>query len=180
MLFVCLAMCETEEEKTKFEKIYKEYKKHMFYTAYKILRNKHDAEDAVSKAFLVIVKNLKNISEVRCHKTMGYVVIIVENIAIDMYRKEKRHGTTPIDDVEYRLVDGTSTEQLVESMVTRNVLSLLPSSYREVLMLKYMNGYKNAEIAEMLNITEENLRHRMMRAKNKLAKILEKEGAYNK
>lgn len=49
--------------------------------------------------------------------------------------------------------------------------------YRDVLMLRYIQGYKNPEIAELLNISNEAVRKRIERAKLKLAQILsESEG----
>jgi len=58
----------------------------MFYVAMKILRNEHNAEDAVHKAFLSILENLDKISNVECPKTQSYIVIIVERKAIDIIR----------------------------------------------------------------------------------------------
>ena len=40
-------LIETEEDKSKFEEIYTEYRYLMQYLAYKRLHNKQDAEDAV-------------------------------------------------------------------------------------------------------------------------------------
>ena len=79
-------MIDSEEDKTKFEQIYLKYRGLMFYVAMKILRNEHNAEDAVHKAFLSILENLDKISNVECPKTQSYIVIIVERKAIDIIR----------------------------------------------------------------------------------------------
>ena len=42
--------------------------------------------------------------------------------------------------------------------------------------MKYDNGYSTAEIASMLNLTEENVKKRIQRARKKLEQILDTEG----
>ncbi|MDD4296801.1 MAG: sigma factor [Ruminiclostridium sp.] len=51
-------MIDSEGDKTKFEQIYLKYRELLFYVAIKILRNEHNAEDAVHQAFLSILENL--------------------------------------------------------------------------------------------------------------------------
>ena len=51
-------MIETEEDKVKFEQIYETYRDLMFRVASQILRNDHDAEDAVHQAFVSIIRVL--------------------------------------------------------------------------------------------------------------------------
>jgi RNA polymerase sigma-70 factor (ECF subfamily) len=52
----------------------------------------------------------------------------------------------------------------------------LPINYAIVLRLRYSQGYSDKEIADMLEITQENVRTRVKRAKRKLAQILEERG----
>ena len=56
------------------------------------------------------------------------------------------------------------------------MLGKLPENYWNVLLLKYSHGYDDREIAQMLDITEENVRQRISRAKKRLSELLEKEG----
>ena len=66
---------------------------YLFYAvAYRILNNASDAEDAVHDAFIKIAENMKKISDPVCPKTQSYVVTIVENKAIDLYRRKQRVG----------------------------------------------------------------------------------------
>ena len=91
-MLIYMMMIDSETDKSKFEQIYMKYKGLMFYVANDILHNEHDAEDAVHQAFIKIAENIKKIMEVDCPKTKGYVVTIVENKAIDLYRKNKRQS----------------------------------------------------------------------------------------
>ena len=92
-MVIYLQMIDDPRDRWKFEQLYTKYKDLMHYTAYKILRNDRDAEDAVHDAFLAIVRNIEKISAVERPKTRAYVVTIVENKAIDLYRKKQRYPT---------------------------------------------------------------------------------------
>lgn len=46
-MLIYLQTIETEEDKSKFEDIYREYRGLMYYVAYKRLHHEQDAEDAV-------------------------------------------------------------------------------------------------------------------------------------
>ena len=48
----------------------------------------------------------------------------------------------------------------------------LPPRYRSVLLLRYDCGYSNAEIANILDTTEPNVRKLIQRAKEKLSAAL--------
>jgi hypothetical protein len=47
-MIVYLSMIDTPEDRSKFERLYIEYRDIMYHVAFKILQNEHDAEDAVS------------------------------------------------------------------------------------------------------------------------------------
>ena len=89
-MLVYLMMIDSQEDQSKFEKVYLTYRGLMYHVAYKILNNKHDAEDAVHSAFIKIAENIQKIDDPVCPKTQSYVVTIVENKAIDLYRAKNK------------------------------------------------------------------------------------------
>lgn len=54
-------------------------------------------------------------------------------------------------------------------------LEKINSAYADILTLKYYHDYSNAEISELLNITEGNIRIRLHRAKRAIKEVLEGE-----
>ena len=54
------------------------------------------------------------------------------------------------------------------------LLNRLNVNYRTVIYLHYYEGYNVAEIAEMLKISESNVKARLKRGRDKLKSILEK------
>lgn len=176
LLYLYTAMIQDEGNKSKFEKLYKAYRKIMFFEAKKILKDDYLAEDAVHQAFIKIINNLDKIDEKNCHKTKGFVVIIINRTSIDIYRKLKGIDTTSFDEMEFGIKDsGLSVEEIYEdkneNMVLKAILSL-PQNYSSVIMLKYSHGYSNDEIAEILGISEINVRQRLTRGKKRLEQIL--------
>lgn len=170
-MIIYLQMLETPEEKSKFEQLYLEYKGLMFHVAYEILHNEQDAEDAVHQAFVKIAENIKKIDDPMCPKTHSYVVTIVENKAIDQYRKQQKHQTVElIDDIQ-----GTNTYYEGDNDLAKCILKL-PARYREMILLRYHHGYSVREIAGMMGISLPAAIKLDQRAKSKLKKLCEEAG----
>ena len=58
-MFVYLMMMDSQEDQSKFENVYLTYRGLMYHVAYKILNNKHDAEDVVHSAFIKVAENIQ-------------------------------------------------------------------------------------------------------------------------
>lgn len=170
-MLVYLQMIPEEKGKRKFRRLHDKYKGLMFYVANRILNNEMDAEDAVHEAFIAISKNISKISDVNANKTRSYVVTIVSNEAKNIYRTKKRHETVGFEEAFMgEKVFGHEMSALAMAMAR------LPAKYREVLLLKYDNGYKSKEIAKMLGMSDGMVRQTLMKARELLKEELEKEG----
>ena len=167
-MFLYLAMIDSDADKSKFEILYSEYKNLMYYTANRILRNSSDAEDVVHQAFLKVIEILYTISSPRCHKTRALLVTITEHKAIDLYREKQRRNVLPLAE-EYIGAAPAEIERLAERDSLAASIASLPPRYRAVLLLRYDCGYSNAEIANILDTTEPNVRKLIQRAKEKLS-----------
>lgn len=179
MLSFYLHTIETEEEKSKFEKLYYDYRALMKYVAFDILKDEQLAEDAVHNAFIKLINYLDKIDDTECHKTKGFIVIVTKSVAKDMYRKRKRELEIPINEnITYRVSDDFSLTTFdVDEIVSK--IESLPEIYKDVLILKYLQELDNKEISNILNIKANTLRKRLERAKIILAELLEKEDECN-
>lgn len=170
-MLIYLMMIESPEDQSKFEKVYLTYKGLMYHTAYKVLNNEEDAEDAVHNAFVKIAENISKIEEPVCPKTQVYVVTIVENKAIDLYRaNQRRHKVIYLDEIS-----GIEIEESKLHGLTACLAKLSPR-YRQIILLKYYQGFSCREIAKQLDITEANAIKLDQRAKTKLLQICKEEG----
>lgn len=167
-MFIYLQMIEDEPDRVKFELLYVKYQQLMHYVANQVLHNSEDAEDAVHNAFIAIAKNISKISGVDCPKTRSYIVVITENKAIDMLRSRQRVQT-----MEYNDALGGMEIPMDEDDRLACAISRLPARYRELLLLKYDSGYNTRELAKLLDMTEENVRMTLFRARKALKKQLE-------
>lgn len=164
-MLIYLQMIESEADKSKFERLYLKYRGLMLRVANSILHNEQDAEDAVHQAFLAILNNLDKISEIGCPETRSYIVIIVERKSIDMLRSRKK--VVNIDDDETEL--GVEVPLPGDSPLA-DALSKLPPRYREVLLLRFDNGYSTKEIAALLGMERSAVQKMIWRAKDALEK----------
>ena len=113
-----------------------------------------------------IICHLEKIFEVECKKTRNFIVIIVERTSIDLYRKlsKSREVLTEFEEMPYFAVRDIEMEQaeVVEW------IGSLPKQYAEVLLLYYVNGCNQQEIAELLSLTEGTVSRRLKKARELL------------
>jgi len=162
-MLVYLQLIETAEDQHKFEIIYKAYRDELYHIANDILHNSHDAEDVVHYGFLKLAENILKVGDPTCPKTKGYIVTIVENRAIDIYRAKKAHPTVPYSDETV----GIQVEYDGNNGLAGCILKL-PTRQRSIVILKYHHGYELKVIAKMLGITYANALKIEYRAKEKL------------
>lgn len=170
-MIVYLMMIDSPKEKSKFEKIYLEYKGLMYHVAYKILNNEFDAEDAVHSAFVKVAENISKIEQAVCPKTQCYVVTIVENKAIDIYRKKQRKKQVEYSEAMVGIVIDSADVHGLARCISR-----LRPRYRQIIFLKYYYGFNNREIAKQMDITVINAIKLDQRAKKQLQEICKQEG----
>lgn len=128
MLSYLLAALESEEDKRRFTELYEENHVRAEQTALRILRDPHDAEDAVQNAFLQVIHHFDEISEIPCKKLGFWIISIVKNEALMILRrKQKELPQENWDTFSADVSDPTSYNELVR------LFSQLPPTYRAAL-----------------------------------------------
>jgi RNA polymerase sigma-70 factor (ECF subfamily) len=145
-----------------------------FRIAYSILRNHHDAEDAVQECFLRVLKYRKRLHEVRNPKT--WVARIAWTAALD--RRSRRAKVLANEDASAPEMltqvcdkNPAADEQLVQQqmhILLEQMIVTLPEDLRHPLQLSTVQELNSAEIAEILKIPEGSVRTRLMRARQRL------------
>lgn len=74
MLASLLLIIDTPEEKRRFEQLYQEYERLLFYIAKKRLGDDHLAEDAVHETYIRVIRHFDEIDEICCPRTKRYLV----------------------------------------------------------------------------------------------------------
>lgn len=176
-MLIYLAMIDSDADKSKFEIIYNSYKNLMLYQANKILGDTNDTEDVVHESFLKIIKIIDEIEVAKCPKTRNLVVTIVERTAIDLYRRRKKVPIVAMDEEYINVPEPKDIEDLHDKTDLAAAMAMLPTRYREVLLLRYDSGFTEAEVAVILSMSQENVHKTVQRAKKKLGEILERQEA---
>ncbi len=179
MLSMFMALIDSAEQQTKFEKIYYAYRKQMFITAKSVLGNNEQTEDAVQEAFLSIAKQIGHIQDNDEKKLRAYVLTVAHHAALDIQKKEMkyRNGGIPFEEKvvpnpEDLIVEAEATDELTK------VIRKLPAIYQEVLMMKIVQELDYSEIADILHRPQATIRQQTARAKKMLSELCGKEGAY--
>ncbi|KAA9346681.1 RNA polymerase sigma factor [Larkinella humicola] len=104
----------------------------------------------------------------------GWLRRIVVNTALDHYRKLTRHAQAldpeQADSQAVALEDSVISQLTAEDIL--NLLQHLPDHYRMVFNLYEIEGYSHDEIARQLNLSVSSSRVYLVRAKEKLARLV--------
>jgi len=171
MLIYYLQLLEDSQDRDKFTEIYLKYRDSMHFVAYHVLGDFHEAEDATHKAFIIILKNLNNFSDVDSPRVRAYLTKITENIAIDMLRRKRRHPTEELSmQIPYPVIP-----EYDENRHLKRAIQKIPKQYQEILMYFSNSKLDTIDIAKILGITRANAQKRLWRAKEALKKAYEEE-----
>mgnify|MGYP002595244570 FL=1 len=171
MLSYLLAALESEEDKRRFIELYEENHVRAEQTALRILKDPHDAEDAVQNAFLQVIHHFDKISEIPCKKLEFWIISIVKNEALMILRRnQKELPQEDWDNFSADVNDPIGYNELVQ------LFSRLPPTYRAVLEMRMINDYSGKEIAVHLGISESAVNTRISRGRILLRELAVKEG----
>lgn len=171
MLSYLLAALESEEDKRRFTELYEENHVRAEQTALRILKDPHDAEDAVQNAFLQVIHHFDKISEIPCKKLGFWIISIVKNEALMILRRnQKELPQENWDNFSADVNDLIGYNELVQ------LFSRLPPTYRAVLEMRMINDYSGKEIAVHLGISESAVNTRISRGRILLRELAVKEG----
>lgn len=103
------------------------------------------------------------------------------NRAIDCLRKESKDIVSYDDEIKTEDKNGFSFDfaQINEIyQILYEAIESLSETYKTVCTLKYVNGLKEREIAEVLDLTEKTINQRIFRGKQILKEAIRKEDFY--
>lgn len=178
-MLLYLSLIDSPQGQITFTQIYEQYRYTMLHTAMEILHDQYQAEDAVHNAFLKVIEHLEKFYGLSCSQTRSLIVIISRNKAIDILRKNRGISSGSLEEYEDSLsIDDPDPLEMVVSregyMRLTDSIAALDGPYKIILQLKYFHGCSNDEIAALLDISANNVKMRLYRAKKQLKKQLEK------
>ena len=149
----------------------------VYLAAQEILQNEADAEEVAQEAVLKAFRNLRLFRGESKFSTWLYRITVNEarmrlrkrrEVSLDeLMAEDDAQETTyaPLQLADWREIPGQALEQreLQEQLAT--AVASLPDKYREVLVLRDINGLSIAETAEALTLSLANVKTRLLRAR---------------
>ncbi|MCO5260671.1 MAG: sigma-70 family RNA polymerase sigma factor [Crocinitomicaceae bacterium] len=167
-------------EKALYEIIVRRYNAYLYKVGRSYNYNHDDTMDLMQDTFVDAYKSLSNFQGRSTFKT--WIIRIMLNNCY--HRKEKSSFKNELAlDIHENATPMYShktheTERIVHNHelgnIIENALSNIPEDYRMVFSLREVNGFNVAETAELLGISEPNVKVRLNRAKTMLREQLEK------
>src|SRR5215470_9261795 len=167
-----------------FYDLIRPYERAVFLAATSILGNEADGEEVAQEAMLKAFTNLARFR--RESKFSTWLIQIAINEAKMKLRKDRRHlyesieagqqndegDYIPTDFADWREIPSEALEQAELREALQKALMSLPEKYRTVLILRDVQQLSIAETAQMLGITEENVKTRTSRARLQMRDLL--------
>ena len=163
-----------------FQRTYRELFPVIFRVAYRITGDTGLSEDLCHEAFIKYFERKEPLPDLE--QTKYWLIRVVKNISLN-YEKRRTRERTAYEKLKRALPKSSeSGDEVVirneaKSAVQR-ALNMLPYALRIVLVLKEYAGLNYKEIGSVLGIREGNVKVRVFRAREKLAKILEERKLY--
>jgi len=151
--------------------VYKKYYKAMYNTAFRIVNNSFDAEDIMQESFLSAFTKLDSFNET---VTFGaWLKRIVINNSLTALKRINKFDTVPLE----KVIINEAKEEILDYSLLKvddilEKISKLKSNYKVAITLNLIEGYDYKEIAQIMDISYENSRATVSRAKNKLRQLL--------
>lgn len=171
-------------ERELFHELVRPYERSVYFAAYSILQNEHDAEDAAQET---VLKALRNLQSFRAESKFSTWLV---SIALNQARGRLRHDrlirfdsvdAVPDDDSaeftpavisDWREVPLQALERKELREMLQKAIEDLPAMYREVLVLRDVQDFSIAETADALGVNEGVVKTRLLRARLMMQKVL--------
>lgn len=152
----------------RFMELYEEVYRDLYRTAYCMMGNPADAEDAVSEAVLRAYANFADLRREEAFRAWIFKILV--NECKTQLRKRAKKGTAELkEEPSYHPAMG-------DQVIAMELLTALSEEERQIVALTVFGGYKGEEIARILNRRHSTIRSKYRRALKKLEqKILAEE-----
>ena len=152
-----------------FGVLYERYHSPMVALAYSVLGDRDLADDAAQETFAIACQNLGTLRH--RDKFAAWLASICRNTARNILRLKGKNVALTTRRATEDFDVGEERRDAIRKAVFK-----LRSSERELIVMRYYNGFSQAQISTVLNISPQAVNGRLVRAKRKIAKYLKRNG----
>ena len=142
----------------------------LYRLAYRLTGCREDAEDVVHDVFVGLPEALGRYEE--RGRLGAWLRRVTARVALMRLRRNNQRREVELEDAD-GVAAPTPHDRTSEHATLQAAVDALPVAQRSVLVLKEMEGYSHAEIADMLSITPVTSRVRLLRALRRVRRELE-------
>jgi RNA polymerase sigma-70 factor (ECF subfamily) len=153
-----------------FGALYERYHSPMVALAYSMLANRDLAEDAAQEVFAVACRDIESLKSKE--RFAAWLAGICRNVSRQMLKASRTRPVALSDEHPARSYDNSEDRQ---ETIRRAVWSLRETE-RELIVLRYFDGFSQARISEVLGLSPQAVNGRLVRAKRKIAQYLKRNG----
>lgn len=135
----------------------------MYRLALRITLNSQEAEDVVQDVVIKMWNNRENLESV--DNLEAYAMRMARNLALDRQRMKvnQSEDIDAVGEMPQAVDDAMERREQVESV--RMMMRQLPEKQRTVMQLRDFEGYSYKEIAQMMDVTEDQVKVSLFRAR---------------
>ena len=154
-----------------FEAMFREHYEMVFRTAWSILGNSADAEDVLQTIFLRLIR--RELPPEFRSNAKGYFYRAAVNLSLDTIRSRKRFELVGNPERFESVFDTTDIDRAEQNhRRLTEAIAKLDASSSEILILRYVHNYSDAEIAKLLRKSRTVIAVRLFRSRARLKKML--------
>jgi RNA polymerase sigma-70 factor (ECF subfamily) len=164
-----------QQDVDRFERIILPHLDDAYTFARYLLRDEHDAQDAVQDA---VLRALRYFESYRDGDARAWLLAIVRNCCLTWQRRHSADRSTVefSDDVAAGAVDSRPTDasaiEASERDAVNRAVAALPTEFREVIVLREVDGLSYKEISDVVGAPIGTVMSRLARARKRLAASL--------
>ena len=153
--------------------LYDRFGRLAFRLAFRILRDRALAEDAVQEAFLAVWRSADAYKRERA-KPSTWILTVVHRRAVDIVRREQSRRSEPLDVAPEPSVGPADEDAVLRDRraAVQAALTELPGEQRQALELAYYGGLTQSELAERLGVPLGTVKSRMFAGLGRLRVLL--------
>jgi len=140
-----------------------------------LTRNEHDAQDVVQDSFL---RAFRFFDGFHGSNSRSWLLSIVRNASYSWLQKNRKHELTTVFDEELHGPEAIASDPPtlvlgdVDKEIVRQAIEELPAEFREVTILRELEGMSYKEVAEITDVPIGTVMSRLARARKQLQKRL--------
>lgn len=188
LIILAIFNIENEEDQNFISDLHIKHYNLMYKKAFEYVENEYDAEDIVQKAYIELIKQISLLKTFNRHTLISYLVFTIRNTSLNFIKSRNRDNNKRVyeKDDEENIIDSIKDTETPEQIflddynneTIHDAIDQLNPKYKAIIEYKYFKDMPDKEISTIMDITPDNVRKYLQRARTALKKVLEKEHDY--